>query len=50
MCGAEDCPECKPYNFIDGVYVDPEEEDLGSPLYRQSYTGPEWGDDDFDWD
>ncbi len=22
MCGAEDCPNCKPYNFKGGVYID----------------------------
>ena len=22
MCGAEDCPRCRPGNFVDGVFID----------------------------
>jgi hypothetical protein len=27
MCGAEDCPRCRPENFIGGIFVDDIEED-----------------------
>ena len=35
MCGADDCPRCRPENFRGGVYIeDIEEEEEGAGVYE----------------